>query len=346
MKLLDEIKNDTVKIDKHKKIVKDAKSKLEFLSVISEYIILFLDNERMNTMGGLEEHQKSMNEACSNLQKDLIEIQNMYSLLIKEMTGKSSKKAYKELYNLEYLLELQQNEKEFAESISKINMIGTVVYPDYWRVEGMQKMYDTFKHILTEVYEKDLSEYEPLDITFSVNEEVLNTEDNTETADEGNAENTNKQEDENGSDKEGNTVEKNKEDEKDGLEEDLNVAEDNDDEEFHWDDDDEDDELIFENNSYILREDEKEDSEEDDDNSVEEKGKQQEIDKEIDEILGFFDSDDAIEDEEDDDETPLELEEDDLEEKIFEDKYEEEVEEQDDKEDKKKRKGLFARRNK
>ena len=90
-KLFDEIKNDTVKIEKHKKQVRDSKSKLEFLSVITEYIILFLDNERMNTIGGEEEHKKVMNEACDNLQKDLVEIQNMYSLLIKEINGKSTR---------------------------------------------------------------------------------------------------------------------------------------------------------------------------------------------------------------------------------------------------------------
>ena len=85
-KLLDEIKNDNIKIERHKKIVRDAKSKLEYLNVIGEYVVLFLDNERMNTIGGKEEHERIMSEACDNVQQDLIEIQGMYSLLIKEIT--------------------------------------------------------------------------------------------------------------------------------------------------------------------------------------------------------------------------------------------------------------------
>ena len=181
-KLFDEIKNDTVKIERHKKQVRDSKSKLEFLSVITEYIILFLDNERMNTIGGEEEHKKVMNEACNNLQKDLIEIQNMYSLLIKEINGKSTKKLYKQLYNIEYLNQLKEQEVKFEKDISKLNMAGTLIYPDYWRLEGMRKIFDTFKSLMTDVYEVDLSEYEPMDITFEVNQNMLDNE--TENSDD------------------------------------------------------------------------------------------------------------------------------------------------------------------
>ncbi len=368
MRLLVEIKNDNVKIEKHKKIVKDSKSKLEFLNVISEYIILFLDNERMNTMGGEEEHKRIMAEACSNLQSDLIEIQNMYSLLIKEITGKSSKKAYKELYNIQYLIDLQDEEKKFEKSISQLNMIGTVIYPDYWRVEGMQKIYDTFKKIITEVYEKDLSEFEPLDITFEVNEDILTDEDeeekNTEHVDE-----IEEKIEEIETEIESNN--QNEDNEKQEKEDDSVIPEEIiDEDEFHWDDDDENDELNFgtgflSNNEKEIDDDienPKEDEiiEFNDEPEIEvNKQEESETDKEVDEILGIFDTDvddiDLDKEEEplninevdDEDDKIFEEEIDDLEDKIIENEEQEETEEGNkDNKKTKKRKGLFARRKK
>ena len=374
MRLLVEIKNDNVKIEKHKKIVKDSKSKLELLNVISEYIILFLDNERMNTMGGEEEHKKVMNEACSNLQSDLVEIQNMYSLLIKEITGKSSKKAYKELYNIQYLIDLQDEEKKFEKSISQLNMIGTVIYPDYWRVEGMQKIYETFKTIITEEYEKDLSEFEPLDITFEVNEEMLE-EDNEDNENDSYLEEVdekiNEIEELESNIKNDEDIEQN---EKKVQNDDKNDKEDNpiipeniiDDEEFHWDDEDEE-ELNFgtsfssnpetdEDENYIEESEEIEDEEEE---NIEEKQDENETDKEVDEILGIFDTD--VDDIDIDKEEPLNIEVDDEDDRIFEEEIddledkiieEEEQEQEEPKEEEKdikktkKRKGLFARRKK
>ena len=184
MRLLNEIKNDAIKIERHKKIVKDAKSRLNFLNVMNEYVILFLDNERMNTIGGQEEHKKIMEEACTHLKEDLIEIRNLYSLLLKEISGKASKKTYKELYNIGYLSDMQDDERKFEKSISKLNMVGTVIYPNYWRVEGMQKIFETIKQILTENYDKDLSEYEPLDITCDVNEDILKIDEINDTSDD------------------------------------------------------------------------------------------------------------------------------------------------------------------
>ena len=359
MRLLVEIKNDNVKIEKHKKIVKDSKSKLEFLNVISEYIILFLDNERMNTMGGEEEHKRIMAEACSNLQSDLLEIQNMYSLLIKEITGKSSKKAYKELYNIQYLIDLQDEEKKFEKSISQLNMIGTVIYPDYWRVEGMQKIYDTFKRIITEIYEKDLSEFEPLDITFEVNEEILKDEEdnNTENIDEVEEKleeiepeiESNNQNDDNDKQE--------KEEEKSVIPEEIT-----DEDEFHWDDDDENDELNFGTGFLSNNEKEIDDIENPKEDEIIEfndepeievnKQEESETDKEVDEILGIFDTDvDDIdldkEDEplniDDEDDKIFEDEIDDLEDKILDNEEQEEIEEN---KKAKKRKGLFARRKK
>ena len=350
-KLLDEIKNDTVKIVKHKKQVKDSKSKLEFLNVITEYIILFLDNERMNTIGGETEHKKVMIEACDNLQNDLIEIQNMYSLLIKEINGKSTKKSYKELYNIDYLNALKEKEINFEKNISKLNMTGTVIYPDYWRIEGMQKIYDTFRTIMTDVYEVDLSEYEPLDITFEVKENVLENE--IDKVDEKN--------DEEIPEKEEDIADKEIDEKKeitlkfDNSEEDDNIKiieseiKKEDEDEFHWDEDDENDELIFDSKNSIIENDEKEEEQEietEDELKIENNEEEDERDKEIDELLGIFDTEES---EEDDviEEHILQIEDDELDDSIFaNDENENTPIEKNKKEDKEKpkRKSLFGRR--
>lgn len=375
MRILDEIKKDAVKIDRHKKIVKDSKSKLEFLNVISEYIILFLDNERMNTMGGEAEHHRIMTDACQNLQRDLTEIQNMYSLLVKEMTGKASKKSYKDLYNPEYLIDLQEEEKKFEIDISKLNMMGTVIYPDYWRVEGMQKIYDTFKNIITNIYEKDLTEYEPLDITFDVKEEILEeSEEETENDEKEQVEEIEE-------------ISNNSETQLPENSEEEEIAKSEEEEEFHWDDDDEEDELNFGSSSYILDNENTEGNSEEENEEIKEiekvenpasdenystpsdndtennKSSEKDRDKEIDEILGFFDNEEdldeeeislpGLEDEEDnEDDLLLKISNDEEENEILDDDRifddEEEIEQKEEKVEKKKekRRGLFGRRKK
>lgn len=363
-RLLNEINNDTVKIEKHKKQVKDSKSKLEFLNVISEYIILFLDNERMNTIGGEEEHKRVMGEACNNLENDLVEIQNLYSLLIKEINGKASKKLYKELYNVDYLNELKEQEVQFEKNISKLNMVGTVIYPDYWRLEGMKKIYDTFKTIMTDTYEVDLSEYEPMDITFEVDKNILDTEtdnnegnnDISETTENSN-QNIENIDNEADVDKEKNAENTTYEEQNgkvkeitlkfDTSEEDEEDSNEDDDEEFHWDIEDEEDEILFANKDSKK---ESEDDDEEDENQVSnieiqnDEDDEDERDKEIDELLGIFDSEDTDLEEEiyndDEDNHILQIEDDEeIDDSIF--KKDEEEEE---KKEKPKRKKLFGRR--
>lgn len=360
-KLINEIKNDTIQVEKHKKQVKDSKSKLDFLNVITDYIIIFLDNERMNTIGGEEEHKKIMNEACENLQKDLEEIQNMYSLLIKEINGKATKKQYKELYNVEYLNRLKEDERRFERDIKRLSMIGTVIYPDYWRIEGMEKIFDTFKNIMTNTYQVDLSEYEPLNITFEVKQKVLDSqtednEDTDETEDEAN-ENSNMLgtfEDTDITNQESNNLEE--EDKKidfklDVLKQDNNSEDDDDedneedDDEFHWDEDDENDELRFTNHKESEEDNDYEEEINIPDEVIEDKkeDEDEERDKEIDEILGIFDTDYSEEKEEQDEEDHiLQIEEDDeLDDSVF----EKEDEELDKKEkNKTKKRSLFGRR--
>lgn len=362
-RLLNEINNDTVKIEKHKKQVKDSKSKLEFLNVISEYIILFLDNERMNTIGGEEEHKRVMGEACNNLENDLVEIQNLYSLLIKEINGKASKKLYKELYNVDYLNELKEQEVQFEKNISKLNMVGTVIYPDYWRLEGMKKIYDTFKTIMTDTYEVDLSEYEPMDITFEVDKNILDTEtdnnegnnDISETTENSN-QNIENIDNEADVDKEENAENTTYEEQNgkakeitlkfDTSEEDEEDSNEDDDEEFHWDIEDEEDEILFANKDSKK---ESEEDDEEDENQVSnieiqnDEDDEDERDKEIDELLGIFDSEDTDLEEEiyndDEDNHILQIEDDEeIDDSIF------KKDEEEEKKEKPKRKKLFGRR--
>lgn len=178
-RLLVEIKNDTIKLDKHKKLIKDSDSKLNFLNAMKEYLTLFLDNERLNIVGGEKEHRKLMNAATQNLEEDFVQIKNLYSLLTKEIAGKATKKLYKELYHPEYLYDLEEQEKEFESNISRLNVIGTVIYPDYWRIQGMQKIFETFKDSIVNVYQRDLSEYEPV----TVYDDKLEEDDEDEDAD-------------------------------------------------------------------------------------------------------------------------------------------------------------------
>ena len=352
-KLFDEIKNDTVKIERHKKQVRDSKSKLEFLSVITEYIILFLDNERMNTIGGEEEHKKVMNEACNNLQKDLIEIQNMYSLLIKEINGKSTKKLYKQLYNIEYLNQLKEQEVKFEKDISKLNMSGTLIYPDYWRLEGMRKIFDTFKSLMTDVYEVDLSEYEPMDITFEVNQNMLDNE--TENSDDKLEEKNEVQNAESGDNSnEENLAQQNEENSKEinikfdtTQEDDENDEEDE--EEFHWDVEDEDDEILFANSNILDDDENNEDNDDSNNGKIEIQDEEDERDKEIDELLGIFDSEDTDFEEDNDDEDNDDednhilqiVDDEELDDSIF---KKDDEEEKIDKKEKPKRKKLFGRR--
>lgn len=162
-KLFTEIKNNTTKGDKHKKIIKDAKSKLEFVGAIEEYLIQFLDNERLTAVNGQKEHNKLMEEACKNLDEDLLQINNLYTLLLKEISKKITKKSYAELYNLDYLKDLETKSEEFEAEIKKLNLPVTIINPNYWRIEGMKKIYDVFYKCVTEEYGRDLSEYFPKD---------------------------------------------------------------------------------------------------------------------------------------------------------------------------------------
>lgn len=155
-----EIKNNALKIERHQKQIKDSKAKLEFLNGLKEYVVQFLDNERLAAVNGENEHKKQMKEACKNFEDDLIQINNMYELLLREISSKANKKMYKELYNAQYLKDLEKSAAEFEKKISTLNLYGTIIDPNHWRVDGMKKIYTIFRDNVTQVYGRDLSEFE------------------------------------------------------------------------------------------------------------------------------------------------------------------------------------------
>lgn len=161
-KLFAEIKSGKLKIDMHKKIILDSTSKQAFLSAVKEYLVQFLDNERLAAVNGENEYNQLIKEACNNLKDDLIQIHNLYTLLIKEITKKATKKIYNELYNIEYLENLKRKGEEFDTQVKKLKLPVTIINPNYWRIEGMEKIYDVFAKCVTENYGRDLSEFIPL----------------------------------------------------------------------------------------------------------------------------------------------------------------------------------------
>lgn len=160
-KLLSEADNDNLKLDNYERLLRDTSVKLAFLDAEKEYIVEFLDNERMTVIGGIQVHEKMMDEACRNFETDIRQIDNLYELILREITGKSEQSAYQELYNKTYLRDIQEEEKSFEAEVTNIKInIGTVINSNYWRIEGIKHVYDVFQKEVTEKFGKDLSEYQ------------------------------------------------------------------------------------------------------------------------------------------------------------------------------------------
>lgn len=159
-KLLVEMDSESIKLNKYKKVLRDTSVKLAFLRAEKEYIVGFLDYERMTAISGTRAHKKMMLEACNNFELDMIQIKNLYELILKEVGNKVTKKAYKELYNKTYLRNIEDKEKNFEEEINNVNIsMGTVINSNYWRIEGIKNIYNVFQEEVSEKFEKDLSEY-------------------------------------------------------------------------------------------------------------------------------------------------------------------------------------------
>ena len=174
LRLLDEISKDNVKLDKFRKRVKNTTVKLDFLAAEKDYLFQLLDYERITAVNGKRTHAKLMEEAIANLKKDVEQIDNLYELIIREIATKSTKKGYKELYNKSYLVEMTNYEEKFKEEKNKVNLsVGTILNSDFWRIEGIKNIYTVFYNDVTEVFGRDLDEFDvPKEMEDEENAEV------------------------------------------------------------------------------------------------------------------------------------------------------------------------------
>lgn len=254
-KLLIELESENIKLSKSEKLLRDATVKLNFLNSKKEYIVGFLDNERLTAINGRNTHEELMQEACQNFELDIQQIDNLYELVIRETTGKSTKKAYNELYNKTYLRDIEQKERKFEQEITnlKVNM-GTVINSNYWRIEGIKNVYNVFQEEISEKFEKDLSEYQIEEIE----EPIIDIEEDEEEIEQ---EYSEKYENENDEYEEDEEIDEEYYEDDDEYEED--------DDEYEYEDDDEyDDE--YDDEDYEDEYDDDEDYEEyDDDDEIE-----------------------------------------------------------------------------
>lgn len=175
-KLLVEIGSDEIKIDKYKKALRDVSLKLSFLKSQKMYIVSFLDNERMTAINGIKVHKQLMAESCKNLELDMEQFNNLYELILREISGKATKKVYKELYNKEYLKNIEEKEKSFEEEINNIKIkAGAIINSNYWRIEEIKNIYQVFQNEISEKFEKDLSEFK-LEETSEIKDDIFKTE--------------------------------------------------------------------------------------------------------------------------------------------------------------------------
>jgi len=184
---LSEKNNENLKLQKYKKLSRDVSVKLEFLNAEKEYIVGFLDNERITSMNTLKVHNKMMEDACENFDSDIKQINNLYELILRETTNKATKTAYKELYNKTYLKDIEEAEKDFEQEAIKLKIsIGTVINSNYWRIEGIKNIYNVFQKEITEKFNKDLSGYkieENEEIYEDINKEIEDKNDIEEKID-------------------------------------------------------------------------------------------------------------------------------------------------------------------
>lgn len=175
-KILVEVNNDDVKINKHDKLLKDISVKLEFLKAEKMYIFSFLDNERMTAINGQKAHKQLMLDACEKFNLDIKQFDNLYELILREIAGKASKKVYMELYDKQYLKNIQEKEKSFEKEINNIKInTGTIINSNYWRIDEIKNIYQVFQKEVSEKFEKDLSDFK-LEDTEEIEEENVETD--------------------------------------------------------------------------------------------------------------------------------------------------------------------------
>lgn len=173
-KLLSEIEAKDVKLDKHKKFYNDTKLKLDFMQAKKEYLVQFLDNERIAAIYDKKMHRKLMLEACRNLIADLGQINKLYDIILKECLGRSTKRLYKENYNKQYLFEMEKNALDTNLNSNKIKTGSVAVMNlNYWRIEGIKRIYEAFDEDVTKIYGRDLSEFNSNNEDAGETEEVI-----------------------------------------------------------------------------------------------------------------------------------------------------------------------------
>lgn len=159
-KLLAEPDSDVIRLNKYQKTLRDTSVKLAFLNAEREYIAGFLDYERMAAISGPRVHKKMMVEACNNFELDIMQIEKLYELIIRETTSKSTKKGYNQLYNKTYLKNIEDKEKNFEQEVNSVNIsMGTVINSNYWRIEGIKNIYNVFQEEVSQKFNRDLSEF-------------------------------------------------------------------------------------------------------------------------------------------------------------------------------------------
>ena len=199
-KLLEDIESGTTKINLHKKYARNEKAKVDFILATKDYIMQFLDYERMTVIHGRKSHNRLMNEACEEFKTDIIQIDNLYELILRETLNKATKKAYKELYNKSYLIDIKNKEEKFKKEKNRVNLnTATLINSNYWRIEGIRNIYTVFYKSVSEVFGRDVVEFDIpkefddyVDDDDSAEEAVVDIIDNEDTSKSKNAKKTTK----------------------------------------------------------------------------------------------------------------------------------------------------------
>lgn len=173
-KLLADISEGVAKIELHKKYLRNEKAKIDFILAVKEYIVQFLDYERMTVIHGRKSHNRLMSEACENFNTDIIQINNLFELLVREINKKATKKAYKELYNKSYLTEIKEKEEKFKKEKNRVNLnTATLINSNYWRIEGIKGIFTVFYKNVSEVFGRDVAEFDiPKDFDGEISDDV------------------------------------------------------------------------------------------------------------------------------------------------------------------------------
>lgn len=176
-KLLSDIEEGATKIELHKKYARNEKAKMDFIYAVKDYMTQFLDYERMTVIHGRKSHNRLMSEACENFEADTIQINNLFELLVKEITNKATKKAYKELYNKNYLMDIQEKDEKFKREKNRVNLnTATLINSNYWRIEGIREIFTVFYKTVSEVLGKNVDEFDMLNTNVEEPQEVVTYE--------------------------------------------------------------------------------------------------------------------------------------------------------------------------